>query len=235
MPRTPVWRAIATTLIDEIGQGRYVPGDKLPTEAELSRRFGVNRHTLRRAMAALAEDGLVRIEQGRGTYVQENVVDYMIGRRTRFSEIITRQHRHPGGRLLQAQELPASAEVAEALELPVDTPCLCLESLGEVDGQPLSLSVSHFPAARFPDLIAIVAETGSVTKAMEHHGVGDYQRKVTRVTARLPDAEEAALLQQPRVRPVLVLESINVDSSGTPVQYGLSRFAADRTQLVFET
>ena len=167
-----LWRQIQRQIADDIAAGLYAGGSKLPTEPELATRFGVNRHTLRRAMAALAEDGLVRIEQGRGTYVQENVVDYMIGKRTRFSEIITRQHRHPGGRLLQAQELPASAEVAEALELPVDTPCLCLESLGEVDGQPLSLSVSHFPAARFPDLIAIVAETGSVTKAMEHHGVG---------------------------------------------------------------
>ena len=51
MPRTPVWKSIAATLEAEIGQGHYRTGDKLPTEAALSARFGVNRHTVRRALA----------------------------------------------------------------------------------------------------------------------------------------------------------------------------------------
>lgn len=230
-----LWRQIQRQIADDIAAGVFVGGSRLPTEPELAERFGVNRHTLRRAMAALSEDGLVRIEQGRGTYVQEHVVDYLIGKRTRFSEIISRQDRQPGGRLLRAYETPADPDVAEALELPEKTPCLYIESLGEVDGQPLSLGRSHFPAERFPDLISVFSETGSITKAMEHHGVGDYQRKVTRVTTRLPDADEATLLEQPRVRPLLVIESINVDNQGKPVQFTVSRFAGDRTQLVFET
>ena len=59
-----LWRTIETTLAAEIAAGLFKPGDRLPTEAELSRRFAVNRHTLRRAMAALADAGKVRIEQG---------------------------------------------------------------------------------------------------------------------------------------------------------------------------
>ena len=60
-------------------------------------------------------------------------------------------------------------------------------------------------------------------------------RKVTRVTARMPDAEEVANLRQASSRPVLVVESVNVDGDGRPVQFTRSRFAGDRTQLVFET
>ncbi|NVK60473.1 MAG: GntR family transcriptional regulator, partial [Rhodobacteraceae bacterium] len=48
MARSPIWKSIAEELEGEIGRGLYRAGDKLPTEAELSSRFGVNRHTARR-------------------------------------------------------------------------------------------------------------------------------------------------------------------------------------------
>lgn len=219
----------------DIAAGRFAGGEKLPTEPELAERFKVNRHTLRRAMAALAEQGLVRIEQGRGSYVQEHVIDYKIGRRTRFSEIITAQQRQPGGRLLQAYETKADQTVARELKLRRQTLCVYLESLGEVDGRPVSLSSHYFPAKRFPELISVYSETGSITKALAHHGVGDYRRKVTRVMSSLPEPEEAAMLRQASVRPVLLVESVNVDSEGVPVQFARARWAGDRTQLVFET
>jgi GntR family phosphonate transport system transcriptional regulator len=53
--------------------------------------------------------------------------------------------------------------------------------------------------------------------------------------ARLPDADEARLLQQPKNRPVLVTESVNVDANGKPIEYGVARFAADRVQIVFQS
>ena len=63
-----LWRQIAAELEQEISGRRFPPGGRLPTEHELAVRFDVNRHTLRRAVSALEEQGLVRIEQGRGTY-----------------------------------------------------------------------------------------------------------------------------------------------------------------------
>ena len=116
-----------------------------------------------------------------------------------------------------------------------ESSCIQLENLSEVDGQPVSLNSSFFPAKRFPELIPIYSETGSITKAMEQHGVGDYRRKVTRVMATLPEPEEASLLRQASNRPVLLVESVNVDRQDRPVQYSRTRWAADRTQLVFET
>lgn len=229
-----LWRQIEQEIAADIEAGRLLGGEKLPTEPELAERFKVNRHTLRRAMAALAEQGLVRIEQGRGSFVQEHVIDYKIGRRTRFSEIITAQHRQPGGRLLRAHEIKPDQGIARELGLRKQALCIYLETLGEVDGQPVSLSSSYFPAKRFPEMIPVYSETGSITKALAHHGVGDYRRKVTRVMTSLPEPEEAALLRQASNRPVLLVESVNVDNDGVPVQFARSRWAGDRTQLVFE-
>lgn len=230
-----LWRQIEQQLADDIANGVFPEGARLPTEPELAERFGVNRHTLRRAVGALAEQGLLRVEQGRGTFVQENVIDYLIGRRTRFSEIVSNQARHPSGRLLRAHEIAAEPAIARELKMKKNELCIFLETLHEVDGRPASISSNFFPAERFPELIPVFAESRSITKALAHHDVGDYQRRSTRVTARMPDATDARYLQQPRNRPILVTEAVNVDRDGKPIQFSVTRFASDRVQIVFET
>ena len=92
-----IWRQIAEELEDEIASRTYAPGGRLPTEMELSARFGVNRHTVRRAIATLEDRGLVRVERGRGTFVQTDTIDYVVGRRTRFSENLRRLCLESGG------------------------------------------------------------------------------------------------------------------------------------------
>lgn len=228
-----IWRQIASALAEEIEEGRLAEGSRLPTEPELAARFGVNRHTVRRAIADLTDRGLVRVEQGRGTFVQEHVLDYLVGRRTRFSEIVTAQKRHTGGRLLESAVETASATVAKELGLKRGAQVVRLETLRDLDGRPLALGTHYFPRARFPDLIEVFHREGSISKALAGCGLPDYERKVTRVTARLPETREARMLSQPGNRPVLVTESVNVDLEGRPTEYGIARFASDRMQIVF--
>ena len=96
-----LWRQIAGALQREIASGAHQPGARLPTEAELSARFGVNRHTVRRALEELTRDGLVRVEQGRGSFVAEDVLDYTVEARTRFSEWIRKHNKEPSGLVRQ--------------------------------------------------------------------------------------------------------------------------------------
>lgn len=232
-----VWRQIEQTLAGEIRAGLWNEGTRLPTEAELAARFRVNRHTLRRAIGGLADRGLVRVEQGRGIFVRENVLEYLVGRRTRFTENVRRVNRSPGGRATTLERMKAGRDVAEALKLRAGAQVVHLGTVGEVDSRPVSCGSHWFPArlfARFEEVYR-AAGSGSITRVMEAHGYGDYERAVTKVTARMPDATEAELLHQPRTRPILYVESINVASDGTPVQVSHVRYAADRFQLVFET
>ncbi len=69
MTRSPIWQVIAETLRAELADGRYAPGEKLPTEAQLAGRFGVNRHTVRRALSELGTEGLVWSRRGAGVFV----------------------------------------------------------------------------------------------------------------------------------------------------------------------
>jgi GntR family phosphonate transport system transcriptional regulator len=230
-----LWRQISGALEAAIQAGRHAPGERLPTEAEYAERFRVNRHTVRRAMEELEGRGLIRVEQGRGSFVAEDVLDYPLGARTRFSEVIRAQNREPAGRILSISETPAEARIAELLGVRRGRVVLRVERLSLADGRPVALGLHHFPPARFPRLAEHLREDASITRALALAGVPDYRRKITRITARMPTAEEAALLEQSRARPVLVNEALNVDQGGAPVDATITRYAAGRTQLVVES
>jgi GntR family transcriptional regulator, phosphonate transport system regulatory protein len=230
-----LWRQIVASLERDITGGRLVPGSRLPTEAELTQRFAVNRHTVRRAMEDLEARGLVRIEQGRGSFVAEDVLDYPLGPRTRFSETIRRQNREPQGRILRLEEIDADATVAEALRIRRGKPVVMAERQGLADGRPVVVGRHYFSVARFPGIAGLLAEDPSITRALARLGVPDYRRHSTRITARMPTAEEAALLDQARSRPVLVSEALNVDAAGEPVELSIACYAAGRVQILVES
>ena len=80
-----LWRRVADEIERAIAVGQFQPGAKLPSEFDVAERFGVNRHTVRRAIATLAERGLVRAERGSGTYVEAQRLAYPIRARTRWA------------------------------------------------------------------------------------------------------------------------------------------------------
>ena len=228
-----LWRQIANRLQADIGAGNYPPGGKLPTEAELSQQFRVNRHTVRRALEELSRGGLVRVEQGRGSFVAEDVLEYAVEPRTRFSEWIRRHNMEPSGRLLQLKETAADTHIANSLGIRSGSRVILLERLGFADDRPVSLSQHYFPA-RMRGLLDALRTQPTITDALKSVGVMDYLRQVTRVTARLPNAEEAELLRTPRNRPLLVTENVNVDRACTVVEFGISRYPTPRVQIIFE-
>jgi GntR family transcriptional regulator, phosphonate transport system regulatory protein len=229
-----LWRQIADRLQHDIGAGIYPPGGRLPTEADLSQQFKVNRHTVRRALEELSRGGLVRVEQGRGSFVAEDVLDYAVEARTRFSEWIRRHNMEPSGRLLQLKETAADSHIASGLGIRPGSRVVLLERLGFADDRPVSLSQHYFPTARLPGVLEALRTSATITEALKAVGVSDYLRQITRVTARLPNAEEAELLRMPRNRPLLVTENVNVDRAGTVVEFGISRYPTPRVQIVFE-
>jgi len=232
--KTPLWRSISAALTADIAEGRYAPGDKLPTEAELSARFGVNRHTVRRALADMAEMGLTHARRGAGVFVTQAPTDYPIGRRVRFHQNLRAAGRLPTREILGGETRAAAPREAEALHLPPGTPVHVSEGRSLADGQPMALFRSVFPAERFPGLLDRLAETGSVTTALAHYGVGDFTRASTRLTAKQATATQALHLRLREGDPILRAVGINVDPEGRPVEYGHTWFAGDRVTLTLD-
>jgi GntR family phosphonate transport system transcriptional regulator len=231
LTKDSLWSAIAATLGSEIGAGHYRPGDKLPTEAALAARFRVNRHTVRRALAALAEQGLVHSRRGAGVFVAQRPTDYALGRRVRFHQNVLAAGRSPSRRIGRTETRPCDTEEARALCLKVGSLVHVVEGVSLADEQPIAAFRSVFPAARFPDLMTLVGETGSITQALAASGLPDYTRAETRLTAQLADPVLAVALAIRPGAPVLRTVAVNVDPKGVPVEHGLTWFAGERVTL----
>lgn len=227
------WALIAAALREDIDSGRFAPGERLPNEAALAARFGVNRHTLRQAVQRLAAEGRVRVEQGRGTFVRELVLDYALGRRTRMTENLARAGERARRELLERAVVPAE-DWAESLRIGRDTQVEVLRSRASVRGRPIGVSTTAYPAGRLAGIGAAFSETGSVTAALARFGVADTVRVRSTVSCRLPTAAEADLLARAAGEPVLVVAFVNADAHGVPVEAGRTLFAADAVQLVME-
>lgn len=234
-PKTPLWRAIAETLRDDISAGRYPEGRKLPTEAALAARFGVNRHTVRQGLALLAEEGLVHARRGSGVTVTARPADYAISKRVRFHQNIAATGKVPGRRFLQVETRGATAEEAEALGLEAGAMIHVHDGISTADGLPIALFRSHFPADRFADLPRQLTTSGSVTRALAASGLADYTRASTRISARAARAEQALLLRLPEGAPLVFSQAVNVDDAGAAVEWGLTWFAGERVTLTFAT
>ena len=227
-----VWRQIADALEGEIASGRLRSGAQLPTEAALAEQFGVNRHTVRRALAVLARQGIVRATQGRGTFVEPKPLTYPISPRTRFSEIVARAGHEAWGELVSERETRAGPSLARRLDVAEDAPVLRLATIHRADGIPISSATTSLPLPRFAGFTAAYRAHGSITRAYADFGVADYTRQATRITARIASAEEAGALDLAAGRVVLVVDSVNVDASGRPIQATRSSFAADRVEFL---
>jgi GntR family transcriptional regulator, phosphonate transport system regulatory protein len=229
-----LWRQVADGIERGIADGTFAAGERLPGENEIAETYRVNRHTVRRALATLAERGFVRAERGSGTYVEAPRLPYPLRSRTRFSEIVGAGGREPRGQLIAASNESATRELARQLNLKTGAPLVRIETLRLADRTPICLGTTWLDAERFPEAGRIYERVRSMTKLLAHHGIRDYRRASTHITAAIVDATDAVRLDLALGRPILVVDSTDVDTDGKPLSTTHARFAAERVEFVVE-
>lgn len=231
-----LWRQIADDIRRGIATGLADEDGRLPPETRLAERFGVNRHTVRAAISALAHEGVLQSQQGRGTYVRRlKRLVYPIGERTRFAAGLGGQVRETRSEMMGSAIEPSRQPIASMLGVKPGHLLVRIESLGKADGTPVSRSTSWFDAGRFPDIANVYSATGSITKALAAAGIADYRRASTGVEARHADKADTDELHLAPGAIILVTRSVNTDLSGNPIQYSVTRFPADRVELAIDS
>ena len=229
----PVYRQISEKLTTEV-QSLYQSGDLLPAENELASMFGVNRHTLRKAIDELVIDGLVQRQHGRGVYVLDPTIKYSIGSRTRFTETLEAQGYSTESQVLDKKVISARGKVAKRLGIAKGEQVIYIESLRKVEGTPFCLISHYLPLAICPELIKNYA-SGSLHKFLEKSCAINLTRQESLVSTTLPDADEGKKLQMPLRIPILKVKSINIDTkTKIPVEYAVTRFRGDSAELSFK-
>jgi GntR family phosphonate transport system transcriptional regulator len=231
MPRT-TWTMIRDALARDITNGVLNPGDQLPTEPQLAERFDAGRHSVRRAVEALAKEGKLSIEQGRGTFVEATPrLVYTVGRRTRLRRNLVPQGCKVTGDLLGADLVEATETVREALGLPPGAMVVESRRITLADGLPIAFGSVFHAADRFPDFVQRRDVLGSTTEAYRSYGIEDYVRAETQMHARPARPDEAKMLKQHPDLPVIVVRAIDTELDGTPLSASRVIWAAGRVRF----
>lgn len=229
------WHDVEAALRADILSWRLEPGARLSTEADLCARFGVGRHSLRRAVATLVAAGALRVQQGAGTFVADHaVLNYQIGARTRFTHNLLSQGLAPSGDLVSAETLIPPAHVAEALGITPTTQVHAFVAVGRANGDPVNLTCSWHLASLFPSMIDQRRAGETVSQVYTQAGHGDYRRRETTITARSALPVEMRHLNLPDARPVLVTAKVDTTRDGLPIGYSQGIWAADRVRFTVE-
>ncbi len=229
----PVYIQISQALRRDI-QNFHKAGDSLPSESELAARYSVNRHTLRRAVDELVNDGWVERRHGIGIFVLAPAIDYNIGSHTRFTENLENMGITTQSRVIRKQQIAAQGGVATRLHIAQGDPVIFMETLRFVDNKPFCV-ISHFLPLPTFSYVMEHYHGGSLHQFLEAYYPIKIQRQESLVSAVLPEVEDAILLNMPKNTPVLRVKSVNVAKDGQqPVEYVVTRFRGDATQLAIK-
>ncbi|MBD1400876.1 phosphonate metabolism transcriptional regulator PhnF [Pelovirga terrestris] len=220
--------------IAEILETEYVangmPGDRLPSEARLAEQFGVNRHTLRRAVDELVAEGKIERFHGIGLFVAEQPINYKLQSKTRFTQTLGELGMSTNCDILTNKVIVAPLAVARALGLDPLAEVRWIESLRYADNIPLCV-ISHFvPFVPYGE--ALGDYRGGSLHAVLTQNFGMLRRRESLVTVVTATEEDARRLQIRSDQPLLRVKSLNVlEGDDEPVEYAVTRFRGDRIQL----
>ena len=163
----PLYIRIAEGLLGQIESGELSPGDRLPSERELSEALDVNRMTLRQALGLLETQGLLVRRRGDGTYVARPKIERQASRLVPFTRGMKRRGYVPGAKVITFERRRAEAALAQKLGLPVAAPVYFVRRLRLLNQEPMMLERLTMPAHRFPGLERFDLAKHSVYDVME--------------------------------------------------------------------
>ena len=141
---TPLYVQLRDEIEKDIRSGIYKPGDKIMTEAEMSKTYGVSLITIRKAVGLLIDQGLVVRKQGKGTFVTRPKVSRNMKKLQSFSEMCEQMGMKPGARMLENRLVEADAKTAARLGIEQGSQVVYISRLRFADMEPVAIEKSYF-------------------------------------------------------------------------------------------
>jgi GntR family transcriptional regulator len=227
-----LYAKVEETIAAEIADGEYRPGDQLPTEDELLRRFEVSRITVRRAIQNLVQRGLLEIRRGRGTFVLEPRIEAELTKLSGFVEDMNAAGRRASARVLSQGVVSATARIAERLQLGRGTRVMRIERVRLADDLPVSFDQTYLPLALGRKIVRNDLRMHPIfTLLEEQYGVplleADYALEAVAASKVVADA-----LQVTVGTPIFQIERTSRTTNGEPIDYEVLSYRGDLVRFV---
>lgn len=228
----PYYAQLAAILRSGIEDGRWAPGESLPSEAELGLTYGLSRTAVRQALSELVLEGLVQREKGRGTFVRHTAVaDLVVQEMKGFLDEMESRGRRVDTLVLHQEEMPVPPPVAPLLGVARGTRVVAIDRLRSVGGEPVVAVRTYLPLPRFAGLIDADLNQASLYRllAKDYGVVPTIGRR--RIQAVAADDEQADLLGIAVGAPLLEVTAVGLDSDGEPFEHFVAWYRGDRTSF----
>jgi GntR family transcriptional regulator len=231
---TPLYHQIRDLLLDEIQNGGFSPGERIPSEADLEAKYKVSRITVRQAIQSLVQEGLLYRQQGRGTFVARPKVRHSLNTLTSFSRQMLDRGMTPSTKLIESEIVAARGLVQEALAVPDGTLVTKLRRLRLADEEVMGIQTAYIPVSLCPELADLIGDNISLYDLLRRKYDLRPVRAIENYTAVLLEPYEARLLDQKQRQPALAAERITYLADNRALEYVTSILRADRYTLTVE-
>ena len=232
---TPLYVQLMEELETSIRNGVYKPGDKIMTEAEMAKEYGVSLITVRKAVGSLREKGLVVRKQGKGTFVTKPKYSRNMKKLQSFTEMCEQMGVKPGAQVLENRLIMADKKVADRLGIEPGSNVVYISRLRLADGEPVQVEKSYFPL-KYAFLLEEDLNNGSMFECLKEKAGAKVASSEKMIELCRATAEEAALMDVKKGDYLLFVKSTAYDENGEPMYAGIQLINGDRFSLyVYES
>jgi GntR family transcriptional regulator len=226
----PLYHQVEINLRHRIKSSEFKVGDIIPSEEALGKEYNVSRITVRQAMAKLEEDGLIKRQRGKGTFVVKKDTDITLNKSIGPIEYAIFKGLGPKYeiRLLKSEPISVPESAAAALEIEENEQVWGIVRVRLVDGKPMGFITNYLPMDIGSRLNPEDIEKRPILNSMETRLGITLVEAEQLIDATIADAHLAELLEIRVGDPLLRLVRNTYDSTGRPVNHALMLIRADR-------
>lgn len=229
----PIYYQIEELIKDLIEKGELKPGDALPAEREYAEKYQISRMTVRQAFTQLVNDGYLYRLQGKGTFVAERKLEQPLQGLTSFTEDMKERGLEPGSQLIHFEVMPATSQIAHQLSIPEYGPVYEIKRIRLADNIPMALETNYISANLIKGLTEQI-----VNKSLYEYIEGQMDLKIDHasqvIESSIANEVEAKYLKIQMGAPVMLIQRNTFLHDGTPVEYVISSYRADRYKFMIQ-
>ncbi|MGD8780604.1 MAG: GntR family transcriptional regulator [Ignavibacteria bacterium] len=232
--KLPLYYQLKEILKEEIDVGKYKPGERVPSENELSAMLSISRNTSKQAIADLVSEGILYRVQGKGTFVAERKKFSGVMEAFSFSEELKNDRSVFATKVIFAEEILETKKTLEYLKLKESTELYRIQRLRLVNDIPVALQTSYIPKFFCPSLLEYDLSANSLVDILKEKYNINFSYFTESLACVKADPYESELLEVKKGAPLFFITRKTFSKNDEIIEVTRSFMPGDRCEFYFK-